>query len=165
MAWTTPSTWVAGNILTAAQLNQQLRDNMNELAPFFSAFTSWAPTLTQGVAVTFTNNDSKYLRIGKLVVAYTSITASSSGTAGQTVTLGFGAGGTALPTARASTSIFGSYRFLDAGATNYVGTVIGNTTTAVIFYKDADGNPLGPTGGVQVTTNDVMSALLVYEAA
>lgn len=27
MAWTTPSTWVAGNVLTAAQLNQQLRDN------------------------------------------------------------------------------------------------------------------------------------------
>jgi hypothetical protein len=31
MAWTTPSTWVAGAILTAAQLNTQLRDNMNEL--------------------------------------------------------------------------------------------------------------------------------------
>jgi len=28
MAFTTPSTWVAGAILTAAQLNQQLRDNM-----------------------------------------------------------------------------------------------------------------------------------------
>jgi len=27
MAWTAPSTWVAGAILTAAQLNQQLRDN------------------------------------------------------------------------------------------------------------------------------------------
>ena len=32
MAWTAPSTWVAGAILTAAQLNQQLRDNMNFLA-------------------------------------------------------------------------------------------------------------------------------------
>ena len=28
MAWTAPSTWVAGAILTAAQLNTQLRDNM-----------------------------------------------------------------------------------------------------------------------------------------
>jgi hypothetical protein len=28
MAWTTPSTWVAGAILTAAQLNTQLRDNI-----------------------------------------------------------------------------------------------------------------------------------------
>jgi len=32
MAWTAPSTWVAGAVLTAAQLNQQLRDNMNFLA-------------------------------------------------------------------------------------------------------------------------------------
>jgi hypothetical protein len=31
MAFTTPSTWVAGAILTAAQLNQQLRDNMSYL--------------------------------------------------------------------------------------------------------------------------------------
>lgn len=33
MAWTAPSTWVAGNVLTAAQLNQQLRDNMLQTAP------------------------------------------------------------------------------------------------------------------------------------
>lgn len=33
MAWTAPSTWVAGNVLTAAQLNQQLRDNMLTTAP------------------------------------------------------------------------------------------------------------------------------------
>jgi hypothetical protein len=28
MAWTAPSTWVSGAILTAAQLNEQLRDNL-----------------------------------------------------------------------------------------------------------------------------------------
>ncbi len=33
MAWTTPITWTTGAVLTAAQLNQQLRDNMNETAP------------------------------------------------------------------------------------------------------------------------------------
>lgn len=33
MSWTAPSTWVAGNVLTAAQLNQQLRDNMLETGP------------------------------------------------------------------------------------------------------------------------------------
>lgn len=32
MAWTTPMTFVAGNQLTAAQLNQQLRDNLLETA-------------------------------------------------------------------------------------------------------------------------------------
>lgn len=33
MAWTAPSTWVAGNVLTAAQLNQQLRDNLLTTVP------------------------------------------------------------------------------------------------------------------------------------
>lgn len=33
MAWTTPMTFVPGNVLTAAQLNTHLRDNMLETAP------------------------------------------------------------------------------------------------------------------------------------
>lgn len=32
MAWSTPATWVAGAVLTAAQLNQQVRDNLSFLA-------------------------------------------------------------------------------------------------------------------------------------
>ena len=31
MAWTTPKTWVAGNTLTAAELNEQVRDNLTFL--------------------------------------------------------------------------------------------------------------------------------------
>lgn len=164
MAWSTLSARNAGDAILASDQNITA-NNFAELAPFFSAFTSWTPTLTQTVAVTVTNNDSKYLKVGRLVIAYFNLTATTSGTAGGTVTLGFGSGGTAAPTARATTSITGSYRFLDAGATNYVGTVIGNTTTAVIFYKDADGNPLGPTGSVQVTNNDVLQGFIVYESA
>lgn len=33
MSWTTPSTWVTGNVLTASQLNTQLRDNMLAVVP------------------------------------------------------------------------------------------------------------------------------------
>ena len=32
MAWTSPRTWVAGNVLTAAQLNVDVRDNENALS-------------------------------------------------------------------------------------------------------------------------------------
>lgn len=31
MAWTTPKTWTAGNTLTAAELNEQVRDNLDFL--------------------------------------------------------------------------------------------------------------------------------------
>jgi hypothetical protein len=33
MAWTTPMTWVAGTVVTAAQGNAQWRDNFNQTAP------------------------------------------------------------------------------------------------------------------------------------
>jgi hypothetical protein len=33
MAWNAPITWVANTVLTAAQLNAQLRDNISETAP------------------------------------------------------------------------------------------------------------------------------------
>lgn len=33
MAWTSPLTWAVGQLVTAAQLNTHLRDNMNETAP------------------------------------------------------------------------------------------------------------------------------------
>ena len=36
MAWTAPSTWVAGAILTASQLNTQLRDNMLAGGPIYA---------------------------------------------------------------------------------------------------------------------------------
>lgn len=31
MAWTTPKTWTDGSVLTAAELNEQVRDNLNYL--------------------------------------------------------------------------------------------------------------------------------------
>lgn len=33
MTWTTPKTWVTGSLVTAADLNQQIRDNGNVLNP------------------------------------------------------------------------------------------------------------------------------------
>lgn len=33
MTWTTPKTWVANDVLTAAELNEQLRDNLLEQMP------------------------------------------------------------------------------------------------------------------------------------
>ena len=35
MAWTTPKTWAVGEVLTAANMNLHLRDNLNALAGFF----------------------------------------------------------------------------------------------------------------------------------
>lgn len=163
MAWTAPSTWVSGAILTAAQLNQQLRDNMLELAPFFSAWTSWTPTMTQTGTLTFTITSAKYIKVGRLVIAYFDLTGFSGGTNAAAIVMNFGSGGTALPSASTGSSIHGQFRWFDAGNTNYAGTIVGTSTTSVSFYEDGNGNPLG--GGALASAGDVFQGQIIYEAA
>ena len=43
MAWTTPSTWTAGAVLTAAQLNTQVKGNLDVIG---GAWTAYTPTWT-----------------------------------------------------------------------------------------------------------------------
>ena len=66
MAWTTPGTATAGEVLTAAFWNANVRDNSNELAPFFAAWTTWTPSLT-GITTGNGTVTAKYLQIGKMV--------------------------------------------------------------------------------------------------
>lgn len=40
MAWTTPRTWVAGELVTASMLNTHIRDNLNALAPSPTVITT-----------------------------------------------------------------------------------------------------------------------------
>lgn len=46
MAWTTPRSWVAGEVVTAALLNTHLRDQLNE----FTAWTAYTPSVS-GIVV------------------------------------------------------------------------------------------------------------------
>ncbi len=55
MAWTTPKTFSAGNVLTAAELNTHLRDNFNE--------TSAAQVTTAG-DVTYADAANSMIRLG-----------------------------------------------------------------------------------------------------
>lgn len=45
MAWTSPRTWVAGEVVTAALLNTHVRDNLKTIG---DAWGSYTPTLTNG---------------------------------------------------------------------------------------------------------------------
>lgn len=42
MAWTTPRTWVANELVTAAQMNTHVRDNLSVLTPAYAYPTSGA---------------------------------------------------------------------------------------------------------------------------
>jgi hypothetical protein len=48
MAWTSPMTFVANNVLTASQLNTHLRDNMLEMAPAKATTDAGSLFMSQG---------------------------------------------------------------------------------------------------------------------
>jgi hypothetical protein len=50
MAWNNPTTWVAGDPLTAAELNSQVRDNMKAIGDAWMAYTpTWTAVTTNPV--------------------------------------------------------------------------------------------------------------------
>ena len=82
MAWTTPGTAVAGDVLTAAFWNEQVRDNTDFLYDeVFKGFTSWTPTYTGITVGTGGNaaNTGAYLRLGNIVIFYGSFVLGTSG--------------------------------------------------------------------------------------
>src|SRR4029078_1814415 len=86
----TPKTWVSGDVLTAAQLNAELRDALLAILPLGppdAAWTAFTPTLTQSVTVTATNNYTRYTKIGRQVRYEGPLPVPGAGTAGQPVTV------------------------------------------------------------------------------
>jgi hypothetical protein len=68
MPWTTPKTWAAGEVLTAANLNLYLRDNtemMGASRPAARVFQSTGTTLTSGVGANLLF-DSEVFDVGAL---------------------------------------------------------------------------------------------------
>lgn len=65
---TTPRTWVVGEVVSAALLNQEIRDQLNS---FFGAWSSWTPGwLAEGGAAPTLGNGTitgRYLKVGRTV--------------------------------------------------------------------------------------------------
>lgn len=78
---TTPRTWVAGEVPTAAHFNENVRDFGRAFA---DAWTSYTPTLTASTtSPTNWTQTGYYMRAGKLVIAAFDLTAGGSMTAGS----------------------------------------------------------------------------------
>lgn len=164
MAYTAPSTWVAGNVLTAAQLNQQLRDNLLAAFPLgVDAWTGYTPTLTQSATVTKTVSRAVYQRVGRLVVVAFSLSATSAGTASNNIQIG-------LPVAAAASSVpGGSVWIYDASANiNYVGIAVLLSTTTIGAIISGGTGYAGNVGGVMaaaLASGDALLGHVTYEAA
>lgn len=97
MAWWSPITWSAGQALTAAQLNQQLRDNMNAIGTWTAYTPAW--TATTNPAIGNGVIGGAYIKAGSTVLFRLRITP------GSTTTFGSGGYTTSLPLALADSPV------------------------------------------------------------
>jgi hypothetical protein len=127
------------------------------------AWSTWTPAIVQSAAVTTTVNHARYARFGRTIHFSLSVTAGSSGTSDNVVTV-------SLPvTARAAGVHVGFGRFSDASVFELYDIVLHSTTTAkFVAVNGATGlHDIGTTasGMSQVVSGDDLLMSGFYEAA
>lgn len=148
--------FVAGQILTAAQLNSEI------LSPFplgIGAWTSYTPSFTQGGTVTKTVEYAAYTRIGDLVLAHFSLAPTGAGTAAQPIRVG-------LPpyVPIPYRLLGGTVDVFDASASVwYIGAAAYATTTTVAGQASGVGSVLGQAGmAAALAVGDVVAGSIWY---
>ncbi|WP_416983562.1 hypothetical protein [Streptomyces sp. T028] len=160
-----PRTWVVGEVVTAALLNQEVRDQFNSI---FAAWTSYTPTWTAATTNPVLGNGTitgRYMKVGRTVLAGFTLTT------GSTTTYGSGNYSFGVPTAAASASqdMLGTTR-LTAGST-YIGQcslASGGSSMAATFptaATPATGTNMSPTTPVTLASGHVLRGSIAYEAA
>lgn len=126
-----PRTWVVGEVVTAAELNQEIRDQFNSM---FAAWTSYTPTWTASTTNPVLGNGSltgRYMKIGRTVLVEINLTT------GSTTTYGSGNYNWALPftSANAGVNVVGHAHLL--GVDRWQGQIIiaANVTTCSAFFN------------------------------
>ena len=159
-------TFVAGQVLTAAELNGA------------GAWQDYTPSWTQSATITKTVNWARYSQFNKIVHVSIKMTATSAGTANNRVLVG-------LPVAASSNNfLMGSMVFVDAsdGSFGYAFTVskpaLYETSTTVSFgfskvpsasftagTTDVRFGQTFDSGGFTIASGDIFYVQLTYEAA
>lgn len=163
MAWTAPSTWAAAAVLTAAQLNQQLRDNMLAIGTG-TAFTPTWTNVTQGT--TGLVNTGHYSQAGKWITVQFNLTLGTGGafTGSATMTLPFPAASSVV-----AGEALGVVRMQDTSAPlRRNGLVLLSTSTTAIFAVE-NATPASVTANATVpftwAATDLLSGTFTYLAA
>ena len=154
----TPFPFVAGAVLTAAQLNS-----------IGEAWVSYTPTLTQGVGVTATVASARWTQVNKIVTVQVGLNITATGTGASLISV-------TVPIAPIAASYAGGFVggavgagfFYDDSATaNYSFTVV--TTTSTLFYfmvTTASGSVLlGQNPGMAIANGDKLYFQATYEVA
>lgn len=167
MALATPRTWVVGEVVTAALLNAQVRDQWNDIIAAWTAYTpSWTSTGTQP-SLGNGSISGWYKSVGKLCTAIFEVTF------GTTTTFGSGTYGWSLPfTAASPAGASSTLAYLGAarghGAAWYAGTAGVTKGTAIArIYSHVAATEWSPTEPVTWTASNTryISGEITYETA
>jgi hypothetical protein len=159
-----PRTWVVGEVVSAALLNSEIRDQFNSILAAWSTYvpvwgaTGTAPALGNG------SLNGRYMKVGRTVHFEATMIM------GSTSTYGTGSWTMTLPVATATKSTTGNavLRFYDSSAgANYVGVgQIGSADTAARFFAQSGSTANIATGVPFVwAASDEFRLSGTYEAA
>lgn len=160
-----PRTWVVGEVVTGALMNQEIRD---QFASMFAVWSSYTPAWTAASTNPVLNNGAlvgRYIKIGRTVTAAIILTM------GSTTTYGSGAQELSLPftAAAAIVSYLGTARF--TGASTWLGqtyVILGSSTMQVTFPASASattGASMSASAPETQSNGDILRASITYQSA
>ncbi|MEV0183803.1 hypothetical protein AB0I54_31645 [Streptomyces sp. NPDC050625] len=125
-----PRTWVVGEVVSAALMNQEIRDQFNSM---FAAWTPYTPTWTGSTTNPVLGNGNmvgRYMKFGRTVLCEINLTT------GSTTTYGSGNYSWTLPfqAANAGVNVIGNAQLL--GTNRWLGQIVisANATTCSAFF-------------------------------
>ena len=76
MAWTSPRTWVASEVVTAAIMNTHVRDNLKAIGDAWTSFTPTWTGVTTNPAIGNGTLNGQHMVVGKFVTSTMSVSPS-----------------------------------------------------------------------------------------
>jgi hypothetical protein len=143
-------TFVAGQVLTAAELNG------------VGVWQDYTPSWTQGATITKTVNFARYTQLNKLVIVNLKMTASSAGTASSPILVG-------LPVSASSNNSSMGLAFMfdvsagDSGKEGLFSVYESATTVHFLQTRSGESDKFGI--NLTIASGDIISATFTYEAS
>jgi hypothetical protein len=164
MAFVTPTNVTVGSVLTASRYNADVTENMTQLAPFFTAWSTYTPTVAQGASTNIakTVNVARFCQVGKLVIVRLNLSMTAAGTGANNITVSLPV--TSAFAGGAQTIVIGEFLYDDQGTATYTGAVQTTSTTTCIMATST-GGVVGANPNFAVASGDTIRIGVMYEAA
>jgi len=145
LAYSTPRTWTTAEVVTAAHMNQEVRDNLAAALPDEVAAVSWAPTLEASAVDPSTSSvDGRRWRVGPLEFVWARFVLSTAGSGIYFVTLPSTVVGLTPNTGAGMGQALGTFHARDISPAHMLqGNVLLNTSTTVQFHASSIEGPSG----------------------